>query len=153
MTRWHTRALQAEGPNGTARERTIARSAICGTGVGIYGLIEVREGLAAPRIAAMLYAHGGRTDGRHTWQTTCLDLQTAQEFVVSSEHADTQARRLRVTDLPPDLLADWPTHHGRPLPAGYSDNGRPYVGLNELRRIARNAAARNAGPVQASLFG
>jgi len=35
---WHHRVLHAEGPNGTAAERTIERTAIQATGLSIYQL-------------------------------------------------------------------------------------------------------------------
>jgi hypothetical protein len=72
--------------------------------------------------------------------------------VISSTDPDIEARRLRVTDLPPALLAAWPRDAaGRPLRPGYDDSPRGRtVGPDELRRLA---TAVDSAPAQGSLFG
>ena len=108
---WHRRILHAEGPNGTAAERTIEQCAMSAAGVGLYGLAIVRRGLGAERYVAQLGA-GGRGIG--PWTTDCLDLVTGEEFTVSSTDPDVEARRIAVTELPPALLAGLATRRRGP---------------------------------------
>ena len=49
---WHRRVLHAEGPNGTAAERTIERTAIQAAGLGIYQLALLRHSLGQARVVA-----------------------------------------------------------------------------------------------------
>ena len=144
---WARRVEGAEGPDRSAAQRVLAQDAVSAAGVRLYGLALVREGLGEARVVAMLGAQG--TAG--TWATTCLDLRTGRELVVSSSDPDVQARRLRVRDLPEDLYAAWPRDSaGQPLRAGYDDSGRGQtVGPRELRRIALQVAHE---PAQGTLF-
>jgi hypothetical protein len=146
---WHRRILHAEGPNGTAAERTIEQCAMSAAGVGLYGLAVVRRGLGPERYVAQLGA-GGRGIG--PWQTDCLDLVTGEEFTVSSTDPDIEARRIAVTELPPALLQAWPRDAaGCPIRPGNHDSPRGHtVGPAQLRRLARTV---DSTPAQASLFG
>jgi hypothetical protein len=149
MSPWHRRVLHREGPTATAADRTIEQTAIEAAGLGIYELAAIRRGLGAERVIAYLHGYGR---GSGPCQSTCLDLATGEEIIISSEDADIEARRLRVTDLPPALLAAWPRDAaGRPLRPGYDDSPRGRtVGPDELRRLA---AAVDSAPAQGSLFG
>jgi hypothetical protein len=150
MARWHRRILHSEGPTGTAHDRTIERTAIEAAGLGIYDLGAVRRGLGAERIIA--YLHGiGRGIG--PCASTCLDLTTGEELVISSTDPDVEARKLRVTDLPLALLAAWPRDAaGRPRRPGFNHSGRgDTVDVDELRQVARRAGA-DAEPAQGTLF-
>lgn len=66
-----------------------------------------------------------------------LDLETGREFVLSSEDADVEARRLTTADFPAGLREAWPQDdRGRPITPGLRDSG-PCVDPPALRRIAR----------------
>ena len=145
---WHRRVLHSEGPTGTAADRTIERTAIEAAGLGIYQLALVRHGLGEPRVVAYL---GGCGRGIGPCESECLDLHTGETFIVSSTDSEWQARALRVTELPPALLAAWPRDDsGRPIRPGYNDSpsGRT-VGPEQLRRLA---ASTDSAPAQGSLF-
>ena len=146
---WHRRVLHAEGPTGTAGDRTIEQSAMSAAGIGLYGLALLRRGLGEARIVAQLGA-GGRGIG--PWETQCLDLRTGEEFSVSSTDPEWEARRIAVTDLPAALLAAWPRDDaGRAIRPGYNDSPRGQtVGPEQLRRLAGSV---DSAPAQASLFG
>lgn len=146
---WHHRVLHAEGPNGTAAERTIERTAIQAAGLGIYQLALLRHSLGQARVVAYL---GGGGRGIGPCESSCLDLRTGEEFIVSSTDPDYEARALRVSDLPPALLAAWPRDDaGRPIRPGYDDSGRgQMVGPEQLRRLARSV---DSAPAQGALFG
>lgn len=146
---WYRRVLYAEGPTGTAADRTIERTAIEAAGLGIYELALVRRGLGEPRVVAYL---GGGGRGIGPCQSSCLDLRTGEQFTISSTDPDVEARRIRVSELPPALLAAWPRDDsGRPIRPGYDDSPRGRtVGPDQLRRLA---ARVDSAPAQASLFG
>ena len=146
---WHRRVLHSEGPAGTAADRTIEQTAIEAAGLGIYQLALVRRGLGEPRVVAYL---GGCGRGMGPCESSCLDLRTGEEFIVSSTDPEWEARALRVSELPPALLAAWPRDDsGRPIRAGYNDSPSGHtVGPEQLRRLA---AATDSAPAQASLFG
>jgi len=135
---WHSRVLYAEGPTRSAGDRTIEQCAMSAAGVGLYGLALLRRGLGPTRVVAQLSAWG-RGIGPH--ETTCLDLETGEQLTVSSTDPDLQARRLRVSDLPPGVLAAWPRDDaGRPLDPGNHDRpSKPTVGPDQLRHIAATA--------------
>ncbi len=148
-TGWHRRVLHSEGPTGTAADRTIERTAIEAAGLGIYQLALVRRGLDAPRVIAYL---GGGGRGIGPCDSECLDLDTGETFTISSTDPEWEARALRVSELPPALLAAWPRDDsGRPIRPGYNDSpsGRT-VGPEQLRRLA---AHTDSAPAQTSLFG
>jgi hypothetical protein len=109
----------------------------------------VRHGLGTPRVVAYLWGCGR---GIGPCESTCLDLTSGEEFVVSSTDPDIEARALRVTDLPAALLAAWPRDDsGRPIRPGYNDSANGHtVGPDQLRRLA---ASTDSAPAQASLFG
>jgi hypothetical protein len=146
---WHRRVLHAEGPTGSAADRTIEQCAMSAAGIGLYGLALVRHGLAEPRVVAQLGA-GGRGIG--PWETHSLDLSSGEEFTVSSTDPAWEARRIAVTDLPAPLLAAWPRDDdGRPIRPGCNDSpSRRTVGPEQLRRLA---ASTDSAPAQTSLFG
>ena len=148
-TGWHRRVLHREGPTGTAADRTIERTAIEAAGLGIYQLALLRHGLGEPRVVAYL---GGCGRGIGPCESSCLDLDAGEEFIVSSTDPDIEARALRVTELPPALLAAWPRDDtGRPIRPGYNDGPSGHtVGPEQLRRLA---ATTDSAPAQASLFG
>jgi hypothetical protein len=146
---WHRRVQYSEGPTGTAADRTIERTAIEAAGLGIYQLALVRRGLGEPCVVAYL---GGCGRGIGPCESSCLDLDTGEEFIVSSTDPEWEARPLRVTELPPALLAPWPRDdNGRPIRPGYNDSpsGRT-VGPEQLRHLA---ASTDSAPAQTSLFG
>jgi hypothetical protein len=150
MARWHRRILHSEGPSGTAHDRTIERTAIEAAGLRIYQLAVIRRSLGAERVVA--YLHGiGRGVGPCV--STCLDLATGEELVISSTDPDVEARNLRVSDLPPALRAAWPRDAaGRPRRPGFDHSGRgDTINGDELRQVARRAAAA-AEPAQGTLF-
>ena len=95
-TRWHRRVQYSEGPTRTAADRTIERTAIEAAGLGIYQLALVRRGLGEPRVVAYL-GGSGRSIG--PCESSCLDLDTGEEFILPSTDPDIEARALRVTEL------------------------------------------------------
>jgi hypothetical protein len=147
-TGWQRRVLHREGPTGTAADRTIERTAMEAAGLGIYQLALVRRGLGEPRVVAYL---GGCGRGIGPCDSECLDLHTARRSS-SPRPTDREARALRVTELPPALLAAWPRDDsGRPIRPGYNDSPSGHtVGPEQLRRLA---ASTDSAPAQRSLFG
>ena len=142
--RWQRRVLHAEGPTRTAHDRTVEQNALSAAGTGLYGLALLRSGFTPPRVIATLSSYGR---GIGPWEATCLDLETGEEFVVSSTDPDLEARRLRVTELPPHILHAWPRNaDGRPVSPG------EHVGPAQLRRIAAAATTADTQPAQQSLF-
>jgi hypothetical protein len=148
-TGWQRRVRHSEGPTGTATDRTIERTAIEAAGLGLYQLALVRRGLGEPRVVAYL---GGGGRGIGPCESECLDLDTGEQFTISSTDPEWQARPLRVSELPPALLAAWPRDDGgRPIRPGYDDSPRGRtVGPEQLRRLA---ASTDSAPAQTSLFG
>lgn len=149
MSAWHRRVLYSEGPTATAADRTIERTAIEAAGLGLYQLALLRRGLGEPRVVACL---GGCGRGIGPCESECLDLDSGERLIVSSTDPEWEARALRITELPPALLAAWPRDDsGRPIRPGYNDSpsGRT-VGPEQLRRLA---ARTDSAPAQTSLFG
>ena len=109
----------------------------------------MRRGLGEPRVVAYL---GGCGRGIGPCDSECLDLHTGEDVHRLLDRPEWEARALRVTELPPALLAAWPRDDsGRPIRPGYNDSpsGRT-VGPEQLRRLA---ASTDSAPAQTSLFG
>ena len=96
MTFLRNRRFRCDGLTGTVPDGTIKRTAIDAAGRGIYQLALVRRGLGVERVVAYLR---GRGRGVGPCPSACLDLQTGEEFVISFNDADVEARRLSVKDL------------------------------------------------------
>ena len=146
--------------------KQVPRTATDNAGGGLYTLYRLRWDSGTERICAMLSglytgssgtSHPHKGDGRahppYTAATQLLDLLTGEEFDISSQDRDVEAKRISVRDLPPALRDAWPRDKkGKPVRPGLDDSGSGLqVGSGELRELAR-AAGSPATPSQRSLF-
>lgn len=146
---WHSRILYSEGPTGQASDRVIERDAVGSAISALYQLVLVRHAGDRPRVAAYLWGQGR---GIGPSESTCLDLETGEEFVVSSTDPGWEAKRINVDDLPPDVRVAWPVDgKGKSLTPGMHESvSKPVVDQAALRRIAAQAV-KNQAPGQLRL--
>jgi hypothetical protein len=131
---WRRRTLPAPHPQRPGQLAQVANSAVSAHSPSQYCVFVLRSDHGGARIVAHL---SGRGRGYGPWYDTLIDLETGEEFEISSDDETLAARRLSLKELPTALRDAWPRNKsGRPIPPFVRD-GSSNVTPDQLRALAQ----------------
>lgn len=105
-----------------------AHTAIENANGAVYELFLLRYNKVRTRIVVNM---GGASTGKFS-ESKCLDLDTGEDIIITSESEGVEAQKLKVKDLPADIKARWPQDaQGKLKPAGWGGGVTPadFVGV------------------------